>query len=88
MVGAVLSTSNDRLIPAAVWIAGISPISAPVYASASLLSISELPLNLARSVPRAFCFWQLVSLFVSFYLVVQLRRSRKSIAKNALPKLP
>ena len=88
MVGAVLSTSNDRLIPAAVWIAGISPISAPVYASASLLSISELPLNLARSVPRAFCFWQLVSLFVSFYLVAQLRRSRKSIAKNVLPKRP
>ncbi len=88
MAGAVLSASNDRLIPAAAWLFGISPASAPVYAAASLLSISELPAHLARSVPRAFYFWQVVSVLVTIRLVVRLRDTRKSIADSAITRDP
>jgi hypothetical protein len=82
MIGAVASVSSDRLIPAASWLCGISPASAPVYASATLLSISELPVSLGRSVPRAFYFWLAVSLLGSLWLVARLRVARKSIANS------
>ena len=88
MVGAVLSVSNDRLIPAASWLFGISPASGPVYASASLLSITELPANLARSVPRAFYFWQAVSVLVTIWLIARLRATRKAIAESAAIREP
>lgn len=88
MVGAVLSASNHRLIPAASWLFGISPASAPVYASATLLSLTELPANLARSIPRAFYFWQAVSLLVTLWLIARLRHARKSIAGSALKREP
>ncbi len=84
MVGAVLSASSNNLWPAASWLLGISPLSAPVFAAGSLLSISELPANLARSVPRAFYFWQAVSLLVTIWLIAHLRAARKSIARNAV----
>ncbi len=84
MIGAVFSASSNRLIPAASWLFGISPASAPVYAVATLLSINELPANLARSVPRAFYFWQAVSVLTSIWLVAQLRRTRRTIARTAI----
>ena len=84
MVGAVVSASNHRLIPAASWLLGISPASAPVYAAATLLTVHELPANLARSVPRAFYFWQAVSLLVTLWLIGRLHGVRKAIAKSAI----
>ena len=48
MIVPVLSASNDRLIPAAAWSFGISPATAPVHASATLLSINELPASRPR----------------------------------------
>jgi hypothetical protein len=84
MIGAVLSASNDRLIPAAAWLFGISPASAPVYASATLLSINEMPADLARAVPRAFYFWQAVSVLVTIWLIKRLRAARKAIAESAV----
>jgi hypothetical protein len=47
---------SDRLQPLASWIGAISPLSMPFYASASLLSLAELTVYTARSVPRAFYF--------------------------------
>ena len=88
MVGAVVSASNNRLIPAASWLFGISPASGPVYASATLLSITELPANLARSVPRAFYFWQAVSLLVALWLIGRLWSARKAIAGSAITREP
>ena len=80
MIGAVLSASNDRLIPAAAWTIAISPASGPVYAVATLLSLSELPVSLSRAVPRAFYFWQAVMLMASLWLVMRLWISRQRIA--------
>ena len=84
MAGAVLSASSDRLIPAAAWLVGISPASAPVYAAATLLPIAELPANLARSLPRAFYFWQVVSVLVTAWLIVRLGSTRRAIARSAI----
>jgi hypothetical protein len=87
MAGAILSVSNNRLIPAASWVIGISPASAPVYASSTLLSISELPVAVARSVPRAFYFWQAVSVMLTLWLLARLWNARKAIAKSANPQV-
>ncbi|NJM38694.1 MAG: hypothetical protein HC845_12970 [Akkermansiaceae bacterium] len=84
MIGTVLSVSNNRLIPAAAWIAGASPISSPVYASAVLMSLSELPANLARALPRAFYFWQAVFAITAVWLTFRLLIARKRIAESTV----
>ncbi|GAA5130423.1 hypothetical protein JIN84_04670 [Luteolibacter yonseiensis] len=80
MVGAVLSATHERLIPAASWLFGLSPSSGPIYAAIVELSISELPPNLAKSVPRAFYFWQAIAFLTAAWLATQLRAARKAIA--------
>jgi hypothetical protein len=79
MVGTVLSVVSDRLMPAAAWLIGFSPASMPFYASGSLLSIAELPVQAARAVPRAFHFWLFVTTLVGCWLVVRLRASRRAM---------
>lgn len=82
MVGVVTSITDDRLLPLAAWIFGISPVSLPAYASASLLTISELPVGLDRAVPRAFYFWMVVSVLVCAWLIGRLRLARQAIAQS------
>lgn len=86
MAGAVLSAISDRMISFAVWLTGMSPASMPFYAPGSLLSISELPAEAARAVPRAFYFWLFVGVLLTGWLIVRLRQARRamaaSVAKN------
>jgi len=84
MIGAVLGPISDRLIPVAAWLIGASPLSMPIYASWSLLSLSELPAEMARAVPRAFHFWLFVTLLVTAWLLIRLWNSRRAMAKAAL----
>jgi hypothetical protein len=88
MIGAVLSASSDRLLPTAAWVSGISPVGAPVCAASTLLSIAELPVDIARAVPRAFYFWQGVSALVTIWLIGRLRDARKAIADNTIIRGP
>lgn len=83
MAGAVLSPISDRLIPAAAWLIGISPASMPFYASGTLLSISELPAEAVRAVPRAFYFWLVVAVLAACRLTVSLWKSRRTLAAGA-----
>lgn len=84
MAGAVLSVISNRMAPAASWLIGISPASMPFYASGSLLSISELPVHLARAVPRAFHFWLIVLLLAACRLLIGLRAARRAMAAEVL----
>ncbi len=84
MAGTVLGTISNRLIPLAAWLIGISPVSLPVYASGTLLSLAELPQQAARAVPRAFHFWLFVSLLVTGWLVMRLRAVRQAMARSIL----
>jgi hypothetical protein len=80
MAGTVLGSINNRMIPLALWMAGVSPASMPFYAPGTLLSLSELPVEAARAVPRAFYFWLFVSALVAMWLAARLRTARKRIA--------
>jgi hypothetical protein len=82
MTGAVFSVISDRLIPAAAWLIGISPLSLPFYAPGTLLSLAELPAQAARAVPRAFYFWLFVLVLVTLWLVVRLWAHRKALAMS------
>jgi hypothetical protein len=84
MAGAVLAPISDRMIPAAAWLIGISPVSAPFYAASTLLSLAELPAAAARAVPRAFHFWLAVSGLAALWLIWSLRSIRKAMARNVL----
>lgn len=83
MTGAVLSAASTRLLPAATWITGMSPLSLPVYAAGSLLPISEPPVEIARAIPRAFHFWLVSATLTMAWLALRLRASRKAIAERA-----
>lgn len=84
MAGAVIAPINNSLAPLAVWLFGMSPASLPVYASASLLSLSELPQEVARAVPRAFHFWLFVTTLGCVWRIGQLWVSRREKAKSVL----
>ena len=84
MSGVVLGTISNRLAPLASWLIGMSPVSLPLYAAGTLLSIAEIPPHLARAIPRAFYFWLLVSTLVMFWLTSRLWSARRAIAKSVL----
>jgi len=83
LVGTVVGVISSKLIPLAAWIGGISPLSLPIYASFSLLSLHELPIELSRALPRAYYFWQFVLVIVSLSLIYHLFQARRAIAKEA-----
>jgi hypothetical protein len=80
MAGAVLIPISDRLIPAATWLIGISPVSMPFYASGTLLSFAELPEQAARAIPRAFFFWLSVAMMMAGWFAIKLRACRRAMA--------
>ena len=84
MAGAVIAPISKGLAPLSVWLFGMSPASLPMYASGSLLSLSELPVEIARAVPRAFQFWLFVTTLACLWRITQLWISRKEKAKSVL----
>lgn len=83
MAGAVMG-AIERMAPAAAWLIGMSPISLPFYAPVTLLSLSEIPREAARAVPRAFHFWLFVGALVCLWLVIGLWKARRAVAASTL----
>ncbi len=73
MIGFVLGTASDSLLPLATWLNALSPASGPVFASCVLISATDLPIQVARAVPRAFWFCQIVTLLGTLWLQMRLR---------------
>lgn len=84
MIGAVLVATNERFLPAATWLFGMSPVSLPIYAAGSVLSIAELPKEIARAVPRAFYFWLFAASLAALWLIAKLWASRRELAQRVL----
>jgi len=91
MAGVVLGVLSKGLLSTAVWLVGLSPLSMPFYAVASLLSIADLPDAVARDVPRAFYCWLSVGAVVTIWLSWRLWAARQAMARNVRavpPALP
>lgn len=84
MAGGVLAAIGDQMVTPAVWIGGISPISLPIYAAYSMLSLAELPAVITRAVPLAFKFWLAVSLLAAVWLSIRLHGNRKEMARKIM----
>ncbi len=84
MAGVVFGALNNRMATPAVWLFGISPVSMPFYAAASLLSLAELPQEIVRALPRAFYFWLGVGGLTALWLAFRLRASRRTMAQSVL----
>ena len=82
LLSAIAGAIDDRLIGTASWLAAISPLSAPVFAAGSTLPLAELPLDLTRALPRAFWFWQGITVLVTLRCITGLYQSRKRIARE------
>ena len=82
MVGAVVASVSNRWIGASSWLIGMSPASAPIYANAAVLSLADLPREVAKSLPSAFWFWQSVFCAGTIWLIAGLRKSRKRIRQH------
>jgi hypothetical protein len=81
MIGSVVATAGAHQV--AAWIIAISPLSAPIYANATLLSLTELPEDFIFAIPRAFYFWQAISALVTVWLIVRLHATRRALAQSS-----
>ncbi|MBL9132155.1 MAG: hypothetical protein JNG86_13210 [Verrucomicrobiaceae bacterium] len=83
MVGFILGEASDALWPFAVWLGGASPLMGPAMAPMVLVPDPDLPMSVARSVPRAFGFWQGLLLLATVWLQLRLhaiKRQRRDLA--------
>ena len=77
MIGAVLGMISDHLMTWTTWLSAMSPASGPPLAPAVLVPGGDLPTGIARAVPRAFWFWQSISLLAVGWLLVRLRAQHR-----------
>ena len=87
MAGAVLAAASnwgDGWLTLAMWVSGISPLSAPIFATQTLLPKTDLSLAAARSIPLAFWFWQSLLLLAAAALARLLWLGRKKARFRSL----
>lgn len=84
MGAAVISASSDELQTLAIWVAGASPMSLPLFAPGSLLQIGGIPEEVVRAVPKVFRFWLPVMAVVSTLLVIRLAAFRRRNARRMM----
>lgn len=82
MLGMIAALTKDELLPAGVWLIGISPMSWAMYASQVVVPIDDMPADVIRGIPLAFWFWQGVAVLLSLWMLNLLRRTRKEIAEK------
>lgn len=78
MAGGIIGTVSSRALTPAVWLAGISPLSSPVYAAKALVPTETWGAGFDLAVPRAFWFWQGLTALVAVWLVSRLREIHRS----------
>ncbi len=82
MMGTVLGAANDRFIATAAWLFAMSPVSSPFFAPGAILPMADLPEEVFKAVPRTFWFFQFVMLLATLWLVIDLWKRRRGIAKS------
>ncbi len=80
MLGMIAGLTKDELLPAGVWLIGMSPASWSVYASQVVMPIDDMPADVVRGIPKAFWFWQGLAVLLCFWMLNLLRVTRKAIA--------
>ncbi len=78
LAAVVVGSVSSRYAAPAAWIGAISPVAAPAYAAVVLIPTVELPPAMQRAAPRAFWFWQGITVLTMLWLMVRLRQVHHS----------
>ena len=73
MAGSVMATISDKFLHVSSWITSMSPLSLPVSAPMSLLSINDVEKLPQQSISAAFKFWLLVWSIAAIWLACKAR---------------
>jgi hypothetical protein len=91
MIGFVLGGVSDGNLPLSTWLTAASPAFGPTLAPAVIVPDANLPLPVARAIPRAFWFWQVIFLLSLAWLLLKLRaihQTRRALAGSAVSEGP
>ncbi|MES2709032.1 MAG: hypothetical protein V4726_20720 [Verrucomicrobiota bacterium] len=78
LMGGVIGMVSGKALTPATWLAGISPASAPFYAATTLLPTGGFMDEFSRTMPRAFWFWQGITVLTAGWLVMRLREFHRA----------
>jgi len=73
MAGSVMATISDQFLHVSSWVTGMSPLSLPISAPISLLSINDVKNLPLQSISAAFKFWLLVWSIAAIWLTFKAR---------------
>ena len=79
MAGSVMATISDKFLHVSSWITSMSPLSLPVSAPMSLLSINDVEKLPLQSISAAFKFWLLVWSIAAIWLAFKARSANHEL---------
>lgn len=86
LLGFILGTAGNRLLPLATWLNAVSPAYGPLAAPTVLVPGMVLPMEISRAVPLSFAFFQGAQLLLTGWLMLRLRaihqKRRETIADS------
>jgi hypothetical protein len=79
MAGSVMATISDRLLHISSWITSMSPLSLPLAAPISRLSINDVEKLPLQAISGAFQFWLLVWSIAAIWLTLKARNANHEL---------
>ncbi|MEY5019336.1 MAG: hypothetical protein RLZ22_424 [Verrucomicrobiota bacterium] len=79
MAGSIMGTISNDLLHNSSWITSLSPLSLPIYAPISKLSINDVEKLPLRSITGAFQFWLVVWSSVTVWLTFKAREGNREL---------
>ncbi|MFZ9941357.1 MAG: hypothetical protein ACO3F7_04315, partial [Luteolibacter sp.] len=79
MAGSIMGTISNDLLHNSSWITSLSPLSLPIYAPISKLSINDVEKLPLRSITGAFHFWLVVWSSVTVWLTFKARAGNREL---------
>lgn len=83
MLAIIMAVSGD-LVTQSVWMAGICPVTWPVYGAGVFVTDGGIPKEVGTTVPQAFWFWQVVGAAMTILLLLKLRKSRAEVSRKSM----
>ncbi|MBK8092871.1 MAG: hypothetical protein IPK32_13030 [Verrucomicrobiaceae bacterium] len=73
LIGTIVGSANNGLLPLATWLNAISPAYGPIAAPTVMVPGTDLPLPVKRAVPLSFAFFQGITSLLTVWLLLRLR---------------
>jgi hypothetical protein len=77
MAGSIMATISDRLLHISSWVTSMSPLSLPLAAPVSWLSINDVEKLPLQAISGAFQFWLFAWSVTAIWLVLKARSANR-----------